>query len=265
MGKLAEQEGKTADELMNEAAVKLLDARKTVGELRSFVARNRQRAEAQGLRNPTFRAWSLKSVGLGEPGRRRLEHLGQRPHLGRQAASTPRTGPQGEIELAISPDILNESLRVLREKFLLDDADLQKSERLHAPVRPPGEASERLDVVQSDPTKTGVDAPYRWTRTPWSRAIWTCCASAVSGGIRIRESPTSSRASAREVADSGGWTLADSRSIKSDSLGSIAQFLLVLLATSALPLLPREGPSVRLFSLAFASFSASPSVFMANC
>lgn len=50
VGKLAEQEGKTADELMNEAAVKLLDARKTVGELRSFVARNRQRAEAQGLK-----------------------------------------------------------------------------------------------------------------------------------------------------------------------------------------------------------------------
>ena len=50
VGKLAEQEGKTADELMNEAAVKLLDARKTVGELRSFVARNLQRAEAQGLK-----------------------------------------------------------------------------------------------------------------------------------------------------------------------------------------------------------------------
>jgi hypothetical protein len=50
VGKLAEQEGRTADELMNEAALKLLDARKMVGELRSFVARNRQRAESQGLK-----------------------------------------------------------------------------------------------------------------------------------------------------------------------------------------------------------------------
>ncbi len=50
VGKLAEEEGKTADELMNEAAAKLLAARKTVGELRTFVGRNRQRAEAQGLK-----------------------------------------------------------------------------------------------------------------------------------------------------------------------------------------------------------------------
>jgi hypothetical protein len=46
----AEAEGKTADELVEEAALKLLDARKNVGELRSFVSRNRQRAEAQGLK-----------------------------------------------------------------------------------------------------------------------------------------------------------------------------------------------------------------------
>ena len=46
----AHVEGKTEDELMNEAAVEFLESRKTVGELRSFVARNRQRAEAQGLR-----------------------------------------------------------------------------------------------------------------------------------------------------------------------------------------------------------------------
>ena len=50
VGKLAEQEGKTPDELMNEAALKLLEMRKTVGELRSFVARNRLQAEAQGLK-----------------------------------------------------------------------------------------------------------------------------------------------------------------------------------------------------------------------
>ncbi len=47
---LAEVEGKTADQLVEEAAVKLLETRRSVGELRSLVARNRQRAEAQGLR-----------------------------------------------------------------------------------------------------------------------------------------------------------------------------------------------------------------------
>ena len=49
VGKLAEQDGKTADQLMNEAALKLLDTRRAVDELRSFVAGNRRRAEAQGL------------------------------------------------------------------------------------------------------------------------------------------------------------------------------------------------------------------------
>jgi putative PIN family toxin of toxin-antitoxin system len=35
---------------------------------------------------------------------------------------------QGEIDLAISPDILNETLEVLREKFSMDAEDLQKAE-----------------------------------------------------------------------------------------------------------------------------------------
>jgi hypothetical protein len=48
--KLAEQQGKTADELMNEAALRLLEAQKDVSNLRSFVARNRQRAESMGLK-----------------------------------------------------------------------------------------------------------------------------------------------------------------------------------------------------------------------
>jgi hypothetical protein len=50
VGKLAEAEGKTADELMNEAAVELLERRKTVGELRSFQSRMKRNAEAQGLK-----------------------------------------------------------------------------------------------------------------------------------------------------------------------------------------------------------------------
>lgn len=50
VGKLAEQQGRTADELMNEAALKLLDAQKDVNNLRAFVARNRERAESMGLK-----------------------------------------------------------------------------------------------------------------------------------------------------------------------------------------------------------------------
>lgn len=46
----AEAEGKTADELVQEAAITLLDARQTIGKLRSFVARNRARNEAMGLK-----------------------------------------------------------------------------------------------------------------------------------------------------------------------------------------------------------------------
>jgi hypothetical protein len=47
---LAEVEGKTADQLVEEAALKLLETRRSVGELRSFVARNRQLAESQGFK-----------------------------------------------------------------------------------------------------------------------------------------------------------------------------------------------------------------------
>jgi hypothetical protein len=50
VGKLAEEQGKTADELMNETAVRLLEAQKDVGDLRAFVARNRANAEAMGLK-----------------------------------------------------------------------------------------------------------------------------------------------------------------------------------------------------------------------
>lgn len=63
---------------------------------------------------------------------------------------------QGDIDLVISPDILNESLRVLHEKFGLDADDLQKAEgfmrRCAREVLP----TERLDVVQSDPDDDAV-------------------------------------------------------------------------------------------------------------
>jgi hypothetical protein len=45
----ARVEGISEDELMNEAALTLLDSRQTVSNLRSFVSRNRARAKALGL------------------------------------------------------------------------------------------------------------------------------------------------------------------------------------------------------------------------
>ena len=45
----AQVEGKTEDELTNESALQLLDSRQDITKLRSFVARNRARAEANGL------------------------------------------------------------------------------------------------------------------------------------------------------------------------------------------------------------------------
>jgi hypothetical protein len=46
----AQAEDKTEDQLMNEAALKFLETRQSVGNLRSFVAHNRSRAESQGLK-----------------------------------------------------------------------------------------------------------------------------------------------------------------------------------------------------------------------
>jgi hypothetical protein len=45
----ARVEGISEDELMNEAALTLLDSRQRVSNLRSFVARNSARAQALGL------------------------------------------------------------------------------------------------------------------------------------------------------------------------------------------------------------------------
>jgi putative PIN family toxin of toxin-antitoxin system len=63
---------------------------------------------------------------------------------------------QGEVELVISPDILNESLRVLREKIGLDVDDLQKAEDYIRRCTRLVEPTEKLDVVQSDPDDNRV-------------------------------------------------------------------------------------------------------------
>jgi hypothetical protein len=51
VGTLADRQGKTADEPRNQTAVRLLESQKDLGNLRSFVARNRANAEAHASRN----------------------------------------------------------------------------------------------------------------------------------------------------------------------------------------------------------------------
>ena len=63
---------------------------------------------------------------------------------------------QGDIELAVSPPILNETLRVLSQKFLLDDVDLHKAEGFILRCARVVESAGSLHVVQSDPDDNHV-------------------------------------------------------------------------------------------------------------
>jgi uncharacterized protein len=58
---------------------------------------------------------------------------------------------QGEVDLAISPDILNETLEVLREKFTMDAEGIEKAEAFMLRAARVVTPTERLTVVQSDP------------------------------------------------------------------------------------------------------------------
>lgn len=62
----------------------------------------------------------------------------------------------GKIELAISPDILEETLRILQEKFRLDPDDLLKAEGFILMCARVVTPTEQLDVVQSDPDDNAI-------------------------------------------------------------------------------------------------------------
>ena len=62
----------------------------------------------------------------------------------------------GEIELAVSPDILEETLRILREKFHLQPEDSAKAEGFILKAARIVTPTERFDVVQSDPDDNPV-------------------------------------------------------------------------------------------------------------
>ena len=62
----------------------------------------------------------------------------------------------GEIELAVSPEILDETLRILREKFLMETEDLAKAEGFILKATRVVAPTERLDVVVSDPDDNAI-------------------------------------------------------------------------------------------------------------
>jgi uncharacterized protein len=64
----------------------------------------------------------------------------------------------GEIELAVSPDILDETLRILRGKFRLEPEDLAKAEGFILKAARVVTPTERLDVVQADPDDNRIVA-----------------------------------------------------------------------------------------------------------
>ena len=57
----------------------------------------------------------------------------------------------GEIELVVSPDILDETLRILRDKFHLEPEDLANAEGFILKAARVVTPTERLDIVQADP------------------------------------------------------------------------------------------------------------------
>ena len=63
---------------------------------------------------------------------------------------------QGEIELAISPDIQNETLRILHDKFHLAAEEMAKAEGFLMKAARMVTPTERLNVVQWDPDDNAI-------------------------------------------------------------------------------------------------------------
>lgn len=65
-------------------------------------------------------------------------------------------GLEGELDIAISQPILDETLRVLREKFGWSDDDLRDAEAGISAATCRVASTETLDVVKADPTDNRV-------------------------------------------------------------------------------------------------------------
>ena len=65
-------------------------------------------------------------------------------------------GLEGELDIAISQPILDETLRVLREKFGWSDHDLRDAEAALSAAAYRVAPTETLDVVEADPTDNRI-------------------------------------------------------------------------------------------------------------
>jgi uncharacterized protein len=77
-------------------------------------------------------------------------------HFGGKPMQLLQMGLEGEIDIAISQPILDETLRVLREKFGWSDDDLRDAEAAISAATYRVAPTETLDVVEADPTDNRI-------------------------------------------------------------------------------------------------------------
>jgi putative PIN family toxin of toxin-antitoxin system len=77
-------------------------------------------------------------------------------HFGGKPMTVLQAGLEGEIDIAVSRAIIDETLRVLREKFAWPDSDLRDAEAAILAAAYLVSPTETLDVVKADPTDNRI-------------------------------------------------------------------------------------------------------------
>ena len=77
-------------------------------------------------------------------------------HFGGKPMQLLQMGLEGELDIALSQPILDETLRVLREKFGWSDDDLRDAEAAISAATYCVAPTETLDVVEADPTDNRI-------------------------------------------------------------------------------------------------------------
>jgi uncharacterized protein len=77
-------------------------------------------------------------------------------HFGGKPMQLLQMGLEGELDIAVSQPILEETLRVLREKFGWSDDDLRDAEAAISAATYRVAPTETLNVVEADPTDNRI-------------------------------------------------------------------------------------------------------------
>jgi uncharacterized protein len=77
-------------------------------------------------------------------------------HFGGKPMELLQMGLEGELDIALSQPILDETLRVLREKFAWSDDDLRDAEAAISAATYRVAPTETLDVVEADATDNRI-------------------------------------------------------------------------------------------------------------